>query len=81
MNAHYEMSHDEIARTRLSGLRRQHRELDEQVSGMSAGGDIRGKTGEAEIIVAKHRAGPTADITVAFQGHYSRFKDMGGQNF
>lgn len=39
------------------------------------------KAGEAEIIVAKHRAGPTADITVAFQGHYSRFKDMGGQNF
>ena len=28
------------------------------------------------MIVAKHRNGPTADITVAFQGHYSRFTDM-----
>jgi replicative DNA helicase len=26
--------------------------------------------------VAKHRNGPTATITVAFQGHYSRFVDM-----
>lgn len=39
------------------------------------------RAGEAELIIAKHRAGPTADITVAFQGHYSRFRDMGGQNF
>jgi len=26
--------------------------------------------------VAKHRNGPTDTITVAFQGHYSRFVDM-----
>ena len=26
--------------------------------------------------VAKHRNGPTKSITVAFQGHYSRFTDM-----
>ncbi len=32
--------------------------------------------GEADFIVAKHRHGPTATITVAFQGHYSRFVDM-----
>jgi replicative DNA helicase len=32
--------------------------------------------GKAELIVAKHRNGPTATITVAFQGHYSRFVDM-----
>ncbi|GLJ62393.1 MULTISPECIES: replicative DNA helicase [Microbacterium] len=32
--------------------------------------------GGAEIIVAKHRNGPTANIEVAFQGHYSRFADM-----
>ena len=32
--------------------------------------------GLAEIIVAKHRNGPTRDLTVAFQGHYSRFVDM-----
>ena len=32
--------------------------------------------GEADFIVAKHRNGPTDEITVAFQGHYSRFADM-----
>ncbi|MEU9095915.1 replicative DNA helicase [Streptomyces sp. NPDC048428] len=35
------------------------------------------RAGEADLIVAKHRNGPTATITVAFQGHYSRFVDMG----
>jgi replicative DNA helicase len=34
------------------------------------------RAGEADIIVAKHRNGPTRDVTVSFQGHYSRFVDM-----
>ncbi|WP_116116389.1 replicative DNA helicase [Austwickia chelonae] len=34
------------------------------------------REGEADIIVAKHRNGPTKTITVAFQGHYSRFTNM-----
>ena len=34
------------------------------------------RAGEADLIIAKHRNGPTADLTVAFQGHYSRFVDM-----
>ena len=34
------------------------------------------RAGEADLIVAKHRNGPTAVITTAFQGHYSRFVDM-----
>ncbi|MGD0373675.1 MAG: replicative DNA helicase [Streptosporangiaceae bacterium] len=34
------------------------------------------RAGEADFIVAKHRNGPTATVTVAFQGHYSRFVDM-----
>jgi replicative DNA helicase len=34
------------------------------------------RAGEADFIVAKHRNGPTAVVTVAFQGHYSRFVDM-----
>jgi Replicative DNA helicase len=37
------------------------------------------RAGEADFIVAKHRNGPTSTITVAFQGHYSRFVDMAGQ--
>src|SRR5262249_209094 len=36
------------------------------------------RAGEADFIVAKHRNGPTTTVTVAFQGHYSRFMDMGG---
>ena len=32
--------------------------------------------GEADLIVAKHRNGPTDTIVVAFQGHYSRFTNM-----
>jgi replicative DNA helicase len=34
------------------------------------------RAGEADFIVAKHRNGQTQTITVAFQGHYSRFVDM-----
>jgi replicative DNA helicase len=34
------------------------------------------RLGEADMIVAKHRNGPTKEITVSFQGHYSRFSDM-----
>ncbi len=34
------------------------------------------RPGEADLIIAKHRNGATRDITVAFQGHYSRFVDM-----
>ena len=34
------------------------------------------RAGEADFVVAKHRNGPTDTVTVAFQGHYSRFVDM-----
>ncbi|CAM5376931.1 Replicative DNA helicase OS=Streptomyces tendae OX=1932 GN=dnaB PE=3 SV=1 [Streptomyces tendae] len=34
------------------------------------------RAGETDLIVAKHRDGPTATITVAFQGHYSGILDM-----
>lgn len=34
------------------------------------------RAGEADLIVAKHRNGSTATITVAFQGHYCRFVDI-----
>jgi replicative DNA helicase len=34
------------------------------------------RAGEADLIVAKHRNGPVATVTVAFQGHYSRFVEM-----
>lgn len=34
------------------------------------------RAGEADLIVAKHRGGPTDTITVASQLHYARFVDM-----
>ncbi|MBO1268198.1 replicative DNA helicase [Arthrobacter cavernae] len=38
------------------------------------------RAGEADILIAKHRNGPTKDIVVAFQGHYSRFANMAGES-
>ena len=34
------------------------------------------RAGEADLIIAKHRAGPTATVSVAHQLHYSRFTDL-----
>jgi replicative DNA helicase len=34
------------------------------------------RAGEADLILAKHRAGPTGTVTVAHQLHYSRFADL-----
>jgi len=34
------------------------------------------RAGEADLILAKHRNGPTRTITCAFQGHFSRFANM-----
>jgi replicative DNA helicase len=33
------------------------------------------RAGEADLIIGKQRNGPTGVVTVAFQGHYSRFVD------
>ncbi|MEJ0014258.1 MAG: replicative DNA helicase [Actinomycetota bacterium] len=38
--------------------------------------DSQNRSGEADLIVAKHRNGPTRTITVAAQLHYARFKDI-----
>lgn len=34
------------------------------------------RAGEADLILAKNRSGPTGTVTVAFQPHYARFVDM-----
>ncbi|MDO5723117.1 MAG: replicative DNA helicase [Flaviflexus sp.] len=31
-------------------------------------------TGEGEVIIGKHRAGPVGSVMLTFQGHYARFK-------
>ena len=41
--------------------------------------DREARPGEADFIIAKHRNGPTKTVTVAFQGHYSRFVDMANE--
>ncbi len=33
----------------------------------------------AEVIIGKHRSGPTGAIELAFQGHYARFSNFGGE--
>ncbi len=38
------------------------------------------RAGEADVIVAKHRNGPTKTIVLGFQGHYSRFANMASEN-
>ncbi|MTD17460.1 replicative DNA helicase [Nakamurella sp. YIM 132087] len=37
------------------------------------------RAGEADLIIAKHRNGPTTTISVAHQLHYSRFTDLAQQ--
>ena len=38
--------------------------------------DKEDRPGEADIIMAKHRNGPTDTFNLAFLGAYSKFKDM-----
>ncbi|MBP2412650.1 replicative DNA helicase [Arthrobacter stackebrandtii] len=38
------------------------------------------RAGEADVIVAKHRNGPTKTIVLGFQGHYSRFANMASES-
>jgi replicative DNA helicase len=38
------------------------------------------RKGEADLIVAKHRNGPTDSVTVTFQGQYSRFAPMAARS-
>ncbi|MBM7087161.1 replicative DNA helicase [Streptomyces sp. S12] len=37
------------------------------------------RAGETDLIVAKHRNGPTGTVTVGHQFHYSRLRDMSGE--
>jgi replicative DNA helicase len=34
------------------------------------------REGEADVLVVKHRNGPTKDLVLGFQGHYARFSNM-----
>ena len=49
--------------------------IDRSMDEMEAEQDGRPDLGTAELIVAKHRNGPTRDITLAFNPEYTRFMD------
>ena len=43
--------------------------------------EVEGAAEEAEIIVGKHRNGPTGTAKVAFQRHYRLFRDVGAPQY
>lgn len=49
--------------------------IDRSMDEAEAESDDRPSLGEAELIVAKHRNGPTRDITLAFNPEFTRFMD------
>ena len=57
------------------------REVDGLFEGAHVGVQVEEREGEADVIVAKHRNGPTKDIVLAWQGHYSRFGNMAKDGF
>lgn len=50
--------------------------IDRSMDEMEAESDGRPDMGTAELIVAKHRNGPTRDIQLAFNAEYTRFMDF-----
>ena len=50
--------------------------IDRSMDEMEAESEDRPDLGTAELIVAKHRNGPTKDITLAFNPEYTKFMDF-----
>jgi replicative DNA helicase len=65
----------ELSDLRESGSLEQDADVVILISRLDSKADERAK-GEATLILAKHRNGPTGEINVAFQGHLSRFANM-----
>ena len=66
----------EISHLRESGSREQDADVVILLHREAIGEKDHPRAAEADIILAKQRNGPTGTITVAFQGHYSRFMNM-----
>ena len=49
--------------------------IDRSMDAAEAESEKRPDLGTAQLIVAKHRNGPTRDITLAFNDSYTRFTD------
>jgi replicative DNA helicase len=65
----------ELSDLRESGSLEQDADVVILISRMDSKEDERAK-GEATLILAKHRNGPTGNVAVAFQGHLARFANM-----
>ena len=50
--------------------------IDRSMDEIEAESEDRPDLGSAELIVAKHRNGPTRDIPLAFNAEYTRFMDF-----
>ena len=50
--------------------------IDRSMNEIEAESESRPDLGMAKLIVAKHRNGPTRDITLAFNPEYTRFMDF-----
>ena len=65
------------SRVWLDRARRRHRHVHRPLDGRDGGRKRRPPDlGTAELIVAKHRNGPTKDITLAFNPEYTKFMDF-----
>jgi replicative DNA helicase len=65
----------ELSDLRESGSLEQDADVVILISRQDSKEDAKAK-GEAKLILAKHRNGPTGEIDVAFQGHLARFSNM-----
>jgi replicative DNA helicase len=66
----------ELSHLRESGSLEQDADVVVLLHRESMGDSDHPRAGEADLILAKQRSGPTGIVTVAFQGHYSRFVNM-----
>lgn len=66
----------EISQLRESGSLEQDADVVMLLHREAIGEKEHPRAGEADIILAKHRNGPTGTVTVAFHGMYSRFANM-----
>jgi replicative DNA helicase len=66
----------ELSHLRESGSLEQDADVVVLLHREGIGDSAHPRAAEADLILAKQRSGPTGIVTVAFQGHYSRFVNM-----
>jgi replicative DNA helicase len=66
----------ELSHLRESGSLEQDADVVVLLHREGIGDSAHPRVAEADLILAKQRSGPTGVVTVAFQGHYSRFVNI-----